>query len=70
MKYSALVIIADKKKTLGDILAIARAEAKKKAGLKKGRLDVHDVLYIPKLDVHVAVFSTPDVRGWRMKDTR
>ena len=66
MKYSALIINADRKKSLGDLLAIARAEAKKKCGLKRGIVEVHEVLYIPKLDVHVAVFSTPEVRGERL----
>ncbi len=59
------MILADKDKPLGDLLAITRAEARRKFGMKKGRIDVHEVLYIPKLDIHVAVFSAPDVRGGR-----
>ena len=66
MKYWALVLRVDRKKTLGDLLASARAEAKKKFGLKRGRVEVHEVLYVPRLDVNVAVFSTPEVRGERM----
>jgi len=69
VKYSALVLLANREKSLGDLLAIARAEAKKKVGLKRGRITVHEILYIPKLDIHVAVFSAPDVRGERMRMT-
>jgi len=70
VKYSALVILANREKSLGDLLAIARAEAKKKVGLKKGRIRVHEILYVPKLDVHIAVFSAPDVRGGRRTNTK
>ena len=68
MVYSALVILADKEKPLGDLLSIARAEAKRKLGLEKCRILVHEIFYIPKLDVHVAVYSAPEVRGGRRKD--
>lgn len=68
VKYSALVIRAKREKSLGDLLAIASAEAKKMYRLKQGRVEVYEVLYIPRLDVHVAVFSAPDVRVERMKN--
>ncbi|MFX0116858.1 MAG: hypothetical protein ACFFB3_20080 [Candidatus Hodarchaeota archaeon] len=70
MIYSALVLLADRDKPLGDLLAITRAEAKRKLGLKKGRIRVHEIFYVAKLDVFVALFSAPDVRGGRRKDTR
>lgn len=68
--YSALVIMADKDKPLGDLLAITRAEARRKLGLKKGRIFVHEIFYVPKLDIHVAVYSAPDVRGGRRNDAK
>jgi len=66
-RYSAIVIQADKNKLLGDLLAIAQAEAKKRCGLKKGRIEVHEILFVPKLEIHVAVYSIPGVREERMK---
>ena len=70
MIYSALVILAEREKPLGDLLAIARAEARRKLGLKKCRIRVHEIFYVPKLDVHVAVYCAPEVRGGRRKDAR
>lgn len=70
MQYSALVIAADKEKPLGDLLAIASAEAKKKHGLAHDRVDVVDVLYSVRLSVFVALYRSPDVMGGRAKSEK
>ena len=67
MKYSALVIRADRNKPLGELFAIARAEAKKKSGLKGGRVEVHELIYLSRIDIHVAVYCIPDVRDERVE---
>jgi len=67
MEYSALVIRAEKYMPLGDLLAIARAEAKKRHGLNCERVEVFEVFYVPRLDVYVALYRAPDVRGRRLK---
>jgi hypothetical protein len=66
MELSALVIRVNPRiRDLGDILAIARAEARKRHGLKHGRIEVVELLYAPRLGVYVALYKTPDVRGGR-----
>jgi len=70
MPYSALVIHVEKSKDLGDVLAIARAEAKKKHGLKHERIDILDIVYVPRLEVYVALYKAPEVRGGRMKNEK
>jgi len=67
VSLSALVIYAENDKPLGDLLAIARTEAKKKHGLKTGRVEVLAVHYVPRLGIYVAVYKTPEVRGRRLK---
>lgn len=62
MKYSSLVIRVEKDVSLGDLLAEAGAEAKKRHGMKHGKVKVYEMLYVPKLNVYVAVYKTPDVR--------
>jgi hypothetical protein len=65
-ELSALVIrVNEGVRDLGDLLAIARAEAMKRHGLKHSRVEVLEVVYIPRLDIYVAVYRTPDARGGR-----
>ena len=67
-ELSALVIrVNEGVRDLGDLLAIARAEAMKRHGLKHSRVEVLEVVYIPRLDIYVAVYRTPDARGGRCK---
>jgi len=67
MGLSALVIYAENDKPLGDLLAIARAEAMKKHGVKHERVEVFEITHVPRLGVYVAVYKTPEVRGRRLK---
>jgi hypothetical protein len=67
-ELSALVIrVNGKIRDLGDLLAIARAEAMKRHGLKHGRVEVLEIVYVPSQSVYVALYKTPDVRGGRCK---
>jgi hypothetical protein len=68
--YSALIIHVEKTKDFGDIVAIARAEAKKKSGIKNGKIMVHEIQYFPRIDAHVAVFSVSEVRERRLKNKK
>ncbi|MBS7612229.1 hypothetical protein KEJ27_08545 [Candidatus Bathyarchaeota archaeon] len=65
-ELSALVIrINEKIKDLGDLLAIARAEAQKKHHVKGVKIEILDIAFIPRLNVYVALYKTPVVRGRR-----
>ena len=69
MELSALVIhVNEKVRDLGDLLAIARAEARRRHGLRRVRIDVKEVLYVASLDVYVALYQAPAVRGGRFRD--
>lgn len=65
-ELSALVIkLNEKIRDLGDLLSIARAEAQKRHGLKHARIEVLEVIYVPRLNVYVALYRAHDVRGGR-----
>lgn len=67
-ELSALVIrVNERIKDLGDLLAIARAEAQKRHHLKHSKAEVLEIIYVPRLDVYVALYRIPDVRGGRCK---
>jgi hypothetical protein len=67
-ELSALVIrVNEGVRDLGDLLAIARAEAMKRHGLKHSRVEVLEVVYVPRLGIYVAVYRTPEARGRRCK---
>jgi len=70
MELSALVIHVNNKKVrdLGDLLAIARTEAKRRHGLEHVRIEVKEILYVPSLNVYVALYQAPAVRGGRSRD--
>ena len=70
MEHSALVIRAERDMPLGDLLAVARAEAKKRHGLKRGRIEIVEMFYVPRLSVHVALYRAPEVRGRRLKSEK
>ncbi len=70
VEYSALVIRAERDKALADLLAIARVEAMKRHGLKHKKVDVLEIVYIPRLNVYAALYRTPEVRGGRMKNEK
>lgn len=63
MTLSALVIqINERMRDVGDVLAIARAEAQKKHGLKHRKVEVKEIVYVPRLNVYVALYKLPVVR--------
>jgi len=67
-ELSALVIhVNDRVKDVGDLLAIARAEARKRHGLKGVRIIVKEIVYVPSFRVYVALYKTPAVRGGRLR---
>jgi hypothetical protein len=69
VKLSALVIHVDgRAMDLGDLLAVARAEARRRHGFKGGRILVKEILYVPSLDVYVALYQAPDVGGGRSEE--
>jgi len=69
MELSALVIhVNEKVRDLGDLLAIARAEAKRRHGLKNVRVEVKEILYVPSLNVYVALYQAPAISGGRFRD--
>lgn len=64
----ALVIrVNDKIRDLGDLLAVARAEAQKRHGLKHVKIEVVEIIYVPSQGVYVALYKTPGVRRGRCK---
>jgi len=68
MELSAIVIrVNDKVKDFGDLLAIARAEAQKRHGVKRGSIEVKEIVFVPSLGVYVALYKAPDARGERSK---
>jgi len=65
-ELSALVIrVNERIHDLGDLLAIARAEARKRHRLKHARIEVLEIIYVPSQRVYVALYRTPGVRGGR-----
>ena len=52
------------------MLAIARAEAKKKHGLKRERVEIQEIIYVPRVNVYVALYKIPDVRDKKSRIER
>jgi len=68
MVLSAIVIqVTERVHDVGDLLAIASAEAQKRHGLKHERVTIKELVYVPRLAVYVALYGTPEVRGGRSK---
>ena len=60
--FSALVIeMKQEDKDIGDLLQIACVEAMKRHHLKHGRIEVKEIIFVPRLKVYVALYKRPDV---------
>lgn len=58
----ALVIVPNSRtKEISDLLAVARAEAKKREHAKH-RLPIRSVIFVPELDVYIAVYEVKGVQ--------
>lgn len=63
----ALVIYANRKtKDVGDLLAIARAEAQKREHTRHN-VTVHSIIYDPVTQVYVALYQPPGARGVKVR---
>ena len=67
MLKSIVIIPNDRTKEIGDLLAIARAEARKRERMNKNP-PVLVLEFIPKLGIYVAVYEVPDTQ--KPKDAR
>lgn len=62
MRLRALVITPNERtKDVGDILAIARAEAQKREHTRQN-ISIKVVKFVAELSVYVALYMVPDVR--------